>query len=245
MRRARPEPERRLAAGLVRLHDMHSRDAAEHRGLQAHQPDGPGPDDDRVLDGRVAREAQADGVHPVGQGLGEGARARRVFEILGERVGVAGGDARALGEAAGVVDADKRAPGAEVRQAHPAQAARLVRLEGVDRDDAPDEALVHARAHPDDGAGELVAHYQGRGAVAHLAQVPLDLRAADARGVGAHDQHPLARGRLRHLLDGHPLRPLPHDGFHKTPDPFSPPGSQYSPCRRRGRRLCGLLQSGP
>ena len=94
-----------------------------------------------------------------------------------------------------------------------------------------------ARAGRDDHARELVAHHQRRRAVAHVAEVALDLRAADPDRLGPQDQ--LAGpgvGRLRLLLDRHPLRALPHDRPHGE----CLPGQREGKCGGRGevdRRL--------
>ena len=61
--------------------------------------------------------------------------------------------------------------------AQPALAAAGERVDG----DARALPLAGARARRDHRAGELVAHDQRRRAVAHVAEVALDLRAADAR----------------------------------------------------------------
>ena len=134
---------------------------------------------------RVAGQPEAHRVHAVGQRLDERADARR--DAVGQRahVGRRGGDE--VGEGAVVVDADQRAPRAQVLLAGGAQPAVPAAGQRVDG---------HARAVPRAGAGaggddharELVAHHQRRRAVAHVAQVALDLRAADADGLGAHDQ---------------------------------------------------------
>src|SRR5215207_5329757 len=71
-----------------------------------------------------------------------------------------------------------------------------------------------------DGAGELVAHHEGRGTVAHPAQVAFDLRAADPRCGGADDDGPGLDGRLGHLLEGHLLRTVPHDTLHTSTFPL-------------------------
>ena len=76
------------------------------------------------------------------------------------------------------------------------------------------EALVDALADLGHGPGELVAHNERRDAVAHLAEVALDLGPADADGLGADYHGPRLDGRLGDLLDHHLLRSVPHDGFH-------------------------------
>ena len=75
--------------------------------------------------------------------------------------------------------------------------------------------LAGARARRDDDARELVAHDQRRRAVAHVAEVALDLRAADARPPrGAGSARP-RRGRpARAAPRPSSVRPVPHDRLH-------------------------------
>src|SRR3712207_6804754 len=102
---------------------------------------------------------------------------------------------------------------AEVGVPGATERARPVRGERVHRHLATDEVRVYALTDLGHGPGELVAHHQRRGAVAHLAQGALDLRPADADGLGADYHGPRLDGRLRDLLDRHLLRSVPHDGL--------------------------------
>jgi hypothetical protein len=112
-------------------------------------------------------------VDPVGQRLGESARAG--LDAIGQRVDVVLRGEDVLGEAAGGVYADEPAVRAEVGVPSTAQAARAVPVERVHRHLAPDEVRIYTLSDLDHGPGELVAHNQRRGAVAHLAKVALDL----------------------------------------------------------------------
>jgi hypothetical protein len=87
----------------------------------------------------------------------------------------------------------------------------------VDGGSHPDPAL-RARSGGHDLPCELVAHDQRRGPIAHVAEVTLDLRAADPDRARAH--HHLVRTRivrLGPLTDLDLLRTLPNDGLHASP----------------------------
>jgi hypothetical protein len=96
----------------------------------------------------------------------------------------------------------------------PAKRARPVGGERVHGHEAAEEAFVDALPHLRDGAGELVAHHEGRGTVAHLAQVALYLGAADPGRRRSDDHGPRLDGRLRHLVDRHLLGPVPDYPLH-------------------------------
>jgi hypothetical protein len=205
------ERERALAPLPLGLEDAHVLDAREQRGLERHQADRPRAEDDGPGDG-VAGEPEAHGVHAVGQRLDERADARGHAVGQGAHVGRRRRDE--VGERAGMVDADERAPRAQVLVAGPAQPARAAAGQRVDGD-ARAVPRPRAVAGRDDHARELVPHDQRRRAVAHVAEVALDLRAADPDRLGAHDQLAGAGiGRLGALLDRHPSRPVPHDRLH-------------------------------
>ena len=91
------------------------------------------------------------------------------------------------------VDADQRAVRAEVA-AGPRGTARSARSRssGIDGHARALE-LRGARPRRHHPAGELVPHDQRRRAVAHVAEVALDLRAADPHRLGLQDQLALAR----------------------------------------------------
>ena len=162
---------------------------------------------------------QPHGVDAVGQRLHQRADARG--DAVGQPPRVGRGHLDEVGERARDVDADQHAIGAEVGMPGAAQAALAAAAQGVDGDPRALE-LRRALAGGDDHARELVAHDQRRDPVAHVAEVALDLRAADPHRLGAQDQ--LARAGiagLRLLLDRHLGRPLPHDRLHTTSTVFT------------------------
>ncbi len=222
-----------LAPLRLRLEQRDLVDAGEQRRLQRDEPDRPAAQHHRALH-RLARQPEAHRVHAVGERLDE--RAGAGGDAVGQHARVGGRHAHELGERAGRVDADQHAVGAQVGVAGAAQAALAAAAERVDRDARAVE-LLRARAGRDDHARELVAHHQRRRAVAHVAEVALDLRAADPDRLRPQDQ--LAGpgvGRLRLLLDRHPLRALPHDRSHGE----RLPGQREGKCGGRGevdRRL--------
>ena len=184
------------AAILVELEHADRLRAAEHDRLQRHQADRPGAEHDGAAD-RPALDAvapDARGVDAVGERLGEGADAR--VDAVGQRAQPVDGDAHGLGEAAGAVDADQLQLG--VSCSIPAVAPSPCDHR-VDGDAAVAPALLHALADRDDAARELVAHDQRRRAVGLVAEVALELGAADPDRLGG-EQHLAgvrARGRAR------------------------------------------------
>ena len=131
-------------------------------------------------------------MHAVGQRLDERADARG--HAVGQDAHVGRGRATRSANAPG------RWMPMSVRRGHrfswPARHSRHS-PQPAERVDGDPRAVPRARAVAgrDDHAGELVAHDQRRRAVAHVAEVALDLRAADPDRLGAHDQ--LVRRRDR------------------------------------------------
>ncbi len=173
------------------------------------EPDRPGADHDRAL-GALGR--QPHGVDAVRQRLHQRADAHR--DGVGQPPRVGRADLHEVRERARHVHADEYAVQAQVRVPGPAQPALAAAGERV-HGHARALQVLRALAGRDHGARELVPHHQRRRPVAHVAEVALDLRAADADRLGLQDQ--LARpgiGRIRLLLHGHLVRALPDDGAH-------------------------------